>query len=214
MSTRDGWDVAYRERGDASMWGDDPIPILSDTINMLRERDIRTVVDLGCGDGRNLDGLAQAGFLCAGMDSSPTALANATRRLQGRAMLLQLDIHDLACLSPGSLDAVTCFDVFGQLEEPERMLESVRTVLRPGGLFVVNAFTTDDSEFGVGDPVGPRSFLYRDTLFRFFLRDEIEDLFAAWHVERIDQQSWVDPPHGDFRPYEHTHDNWIVVATP
>ena len=77
---------------------------------------------------------------------------------------------------------------------------------------MVNAFTPDDSEYGLGEPAGRDAFIYNGTLFRFFRRQLLLELFRAWDVERCDEQRWVDPPHGSFRPYEHTHSNWVLIA--
>lgn len=69
----------------------------------------------------------------------------------------------------------------------------------PGGLFVVNAFKPDDSEYAVGKEIVPDTHAYRDTLFRFYREPELRALFDGWEIVKLDQLCWQDPPHGEFR---------------
>jgi SAM-dependent methyltransferase len=209
-----GWEAAYAGHEAEGLWSEEAIPCLSQIITQLRARGTRTVVDVGCGDGRNLEILADAGFLAAGVDLSPSALARAVHRLHGRALLLLGDATMLELLPDRSLDAITCLDVFGQISDTARMLSSFARVLADDGLVAVNAFTPEDSEYGRGVPAGHHRFEYKGTLFRFFDEPEIRELFTGWRLHSFERQSWIDPPHGAFRPYEHRHDNWVVMASP
>jgi len=207
-----GWEKAYSQHGGSTLWQDDPISIMPEVIEAIRQRGLRTVIDLGCGDGRNIAALANAGFICAGIDLSKTALTRAQQRLNSMntcAFFIQGDITNLR-FADKSVDVCTCFDVFGQLPEPEKVIDEVRRILVPGGIFVLNVYTPEDSEFGLGEQIGERKFRYKNTLFRFYEKDELVDLFTGWEVLQIKRESWIDPPHGDFRPYEHRHENWIL----
>ena len=210
-----GWEAAYADHAGPSLWCDDPIQILPAIVQEMRTRKITTVADLGCGDGRNLVALVREGFQCAGIDISSTALGRARDRLTTAGESAFLIRADASCLplESGTVDALTCFDVFGQLPDPEKAVAEAKRVLAPGGLVAVNAFTPEDSEYGKGEQVGGRSFLYKGTLFRFFEETEVRALFGGWKILSLDKQAWTDPPHGSFRPYEHRHDNWILLAT-
>ncbi|MFG2363467.1 class I SAM-dependent methyltransferase [Streptomyces mirabilis] len=209
-----GWEAAYGTHVEMGLWSDEPIPCLTRFILELASWDCRTVLDVGCGDGRNLQSIAEAGFACVGVDMSRTALGRAAERLDGRAFLVHDDANSLRSVADHCVDAVTCLDVFGQIPDPSEMLQNFARVLVPGGFVAVNAFTLTDSEYGKGEEVGPHTFSYRDTLFRFFTEEGIKELFADWRIHVFDRMSWIDPPHGIFRPYEHTHDSWIILASP
>jgi ubiquinone/menaquinone biosynthesis C-methylase UbiE len=212
---QDGWEEAYLQHNDISLWQENAIPFLPEVINLIHQREYKTLIDLGCGDGRNLVPLANAGLICTGVDLSKTALACSHKRLQkfgAHAFLMEGDVTNLN-FADQSVEVVTCFDVFGQLPEPEKVIAEIRRILIPGGLFAMNAFTPNDSEFGLGDKIGERVFCYKNTLFRFFEKSELIDLFNEWEVLQIKKESWIDPPHGEFRPYEHKHENWILLAS-
>lgn len=208
-----GWELAYQQQ-DASqpLWQEAPIPVINDALDLLTKQGAQSVVDLGCGDGRNLAALVAGGFGCIGVDIAPTGLAHA-RTTAAPAFLLRADATDTGLID-NSVDAVTCFDVFGQISDPTHLVREARRILRPGGVFVVNAFTLDDGTYGEGDEIGPHTFAYKDTLFRYYDEEAIRGLFEHWEVASLFRRSWDDPPHGEFRPYPHRHDNWVVLATP
>src|SRR3989344_7977032 len=58
-----------------SIWNEEPTPFFTRSISWLRHGGVTTVMDAGCGDGRNLGPLIKAGFAVTGVDFSSTALA-------------------------------------------------------------------------------------------------------------------------------------------
>ncbi|MGH2414651.1 MAG: class I SAM-dependent methyltransferase, partial [Microcystaceae cyanobacterium] len=106
-----GWEEAYAQHGNNTLWQDDPIPFLPKVIQLLHEQGLNTAIDLGCGDGRNLTALAQAGLLCTGIDLSKTALNRVGQRLSKLgvpAFLIPGDIAELP-FADQSVSAATCF---------------------------------------------------------------------------------------------------------
>ncbi len=92
------------------------------------------VVDVGCGSGVRTVAIRTAGFAVMGLEPYAEAarLAREHHGLEVCEGALQ------ACnLPPGSVDAVTMFDVLEHLEDPRGDLEAARRLLRPGGTLVV-----------------------------------------------------------------------------
>jgi len=211
-----GWELSYADHlNGSSLWGGNVIPVLEPAVRELRARDVRTVVDVGCGDGRNLLGLCQASFACTGVDISPTALERAGDHLRSQnqsAFLVEASLTKLP-FATESVEAVTAFDVFGQVPDSTTAISEFARVLKPGGVIFLNAFSTSDGTYGEGERVGEHTFRYKETIFRYFERNELVELFAErFDLLKVDPISWDDPPHGDFRPYPHRHVNWFVIA--
>lgn len=97
------------------------------------------VVDLGCGTGRWLAALKDAGARSLlGIDSSPEMLQAAKTKLQTAATFINADCEtDL--LPNASADLVICSFLLSYLQDAASFLEKVRAILRPGGV----AFLTD-----------------------------------------------------------------------
>jgi SAM-dependent methyltransferase len=218
------WDDAYRKQRSGSpddgvpvaLWQEAPIPYLQDIeLNrQMRNLNIVRILDAGCGDGRNSFWLERHGFYVVAADISRTALEIASRRAErdchNRVVFIQEDIANLRLIGP--FDCVLCADTLGQLEKPETAIAEFHRVLRPGGVFLFNLYTPNDGTFGVGTRLTELSFEYKGTLFRYFTEDMARGLVQDWADVRISIASWMDPPHGEFRPVPHMHDSWIVSA--
>jgi ubiquinone/menaquinone biosynthesis C-methylase UbiE len=89
-----------------------------------------SILDIGCGTGRNLP-LYGAGARVVGMDVSAPALARARRRRQD-VPLVPGDAEALPFRS-GAFDTVVSGLVFCSVPDAARGLSEVRRVLRPGG---------------------------------------------------------------------------------
>jgi SAM-dependent methyltransferase len=101
------------------------------------------VLELGCGTGRVLAGIAADGHACTGLDASPEMLAVARRRLPAEVALVQGDMRDFAL--PGPRFALVCsaFRAFQHLvsvDDQLRCLARVREHLAPGGCFAFDVF--------------------------------------------------------------------------
>lgn len=101
-----------------------------------------TVLDLGCGNGNILVQLAQTGSRLYGLDLSSNMIAEAERRLGGRA---SLTVGDAQLLPYGdeSFDLVICNASFHHYPRPDTVLEEIRRVLKPRGVLIL------------GDPTAP-----------------------------------------------------------
>ncbi|MCX6585817.1 MAG: class I SAM-dependent methyltransferase [Acidobacteria bacterium] len=224
QSVVNGWEEAYKSQaltGASSqdvpfLWQERPIPFLEDAhlLAELRRGNVTRVLDAGCGDARNSLALAREGYFVVGVDIAPTAINLAAERsvrtCHNRVVFSVDDISDLRVAGP--FDLVVCADTLGQLADPSPAIASFHRVLRPGGLLLFNVYSTQDGTFGKGTPVDSMSFLYKDCLFKYFTEASVRMLVADWEDVEIKKSTWVDPPHGDFRPEPHVHDSFVVLA--
>jgi len=137
------------------------------------------LLDLGCGEGRHTLAAARLGFRAVGVDLELLALERARRRAgrQGlkRAAFLQADVLRLPF--PDS-----CFDVlldYGCLHHQRkadwpRYRASVLGALRPGGFYVLSAFSPRFRFFRGGR----RWHIARGAYRRCFTARELAGLFA------------------------------------
>ena len=96
------------------------------------------VLDMACGTGALSRRLEERGFSVTGLDFSFQSL----RRLNQTTKTIRLIQADAVALpfTSGSFDVVTCMGAWRHFPEPQRVLDEVRRVLRPGGAFLVGYF--------------------------------------------------------------------------
>lgn len=114
----------------------------------LRLFDGARVLDLGCGEGRHVHGLAMAGdYTVIGVDLDTASLAKAKAGLESlpapstpRGGTITFEHGDATALpfADDSFDAVICSEVLEHLPDYSAALAEIRRVLRPEGMLCVS----------------------------------------------------------------------------
>jgi S-adenosylmethionine-dependent methyltransferase len=102
----------------------------------------RRILDVGCGQGTQALELARRGHLVTGLDSSSLLLADLDRTLRAESLAVRERLHlvhgdaerMLDLFAPSSFDAVLCHGVLMYFADPNLLLDSIATVLAPGGI--------------------------------------------------------------------------------
>jgi SAM-dependent methyltransferase len=144
------WDELYSRDGYA--YGTEPNGFLVSVATILQRG---PTLCLAAGEGRNAVYLASMGFEVLAIDASAVGLAKANRlaREQGvRLATQQVDLHDFdmgeACFE--NIVSVFCH-VPSRLRR--RVHAGVVRALRPGGMFLLEAFRPEQLEFASGGPL-------------------------------------------------------------
>lgn len=96
----------------------------------------RTLLDIGCADGRFVYAAARRGIEARGIDHSERLIESGNRRYGGMR-LSRMSVEELAN-AHDRYDAVTLFEVIEHVEQPRRLLEEARSVLTENGVLVVS----------------------------------------------------------------------------
>jgi SAM-dependent methyltransferase/DNA-binding MarR family transcriptional regulator len=144
------------------------------------------VLDVGCGTGEHALLAAGLGLPAAGIDSSPTAIAIATRKAAERNLAVRFSVHD--ALDLGGLgeqfDTVLDSALFHVFSDDDRLryVDGLRQVLPAGGRYFMLCFS-DRQPPGFGP--------------RRVRREEIEAAFAdGWRIDEIEPATMevtIDP---------------------
>ena len=126
----------------------------------------RTILDAGCGDGRNLVYFLRHGCDCYGIDRDPRAIAQLRRRAAERAPALppeHFEVGDLEQLpwADGSMQSVICSAVLHFADDAGhfgRMVTELWRVLAPDGVLFARLASNIGLEAEIG-PAGRRARL-------------------------------------------------------
>jgi SAM-dependent methyltransferase len=219
------WDDAYTPavlRGQANLWGDPPVPHAAAAARLFAAAGAAVVLDLPCGDGRNLEPLAAGAPILLAGDTSPTAMAIAAAAagragVRERVVFTETDVFATGLLD-ASVDGIFCWDLLGHLREPAAALRELHRVLRPGGSLVANMWTMNDCQ--TSDPlieqVAPKEYLDHFGFYcRFYDRADLDALLESvgTPATECEVESWWEPPHAGYRDYVHQHESLVFTVT-
>ena len=151
------WDERYQEN--KPTYGDAANDFLVEQVGVLQPG---TCLCLAEGQGRNAVWIAQQGFAVTAMDQSSVGMAKAAELAAARGVALATAVGDLAQFDLGLAKWDNIVSIFGHLPSALRRDVHRRIVeaLRPGGIFLIEAFTPDQlGTEGMGGPSDPDMLL-------------------------------------------------------
>ena len=152
------------------------------------------VLALGCGAGRFVAALRDAGADPVGVELAEAALTRARANAPGADLRLVEPDGSLP-LDHGSVDLVWCSEVLEHVADTEHLLLEVRRVLRPGGRLLVTvpfhgrvkgaliALLRFDAHF---DPLGQH--------LRFYTRSSLQATLGRSGFSGVQVRPWGGPP--------------------
>lgn len=151
--TSEFWDQRYA--GEALVYGEAPNEFLAATARRLPRTG--TALDLGAGEGRNALYLASLGLDVLAVDQSEVGLRKAEGLAARRGLQLRTRAADLRQFEtePASLDVITSIFVHLPADIRSRVHRRIHAWLKPGGLFILEAYAPDQIHRNTGGPKDP-----------------------------------------------------------
>jgi ubiquinone/menaquinone biosynthesis C-methylase UbiE len=217
------WDDAYdpaQLKDDENLWGDPPVPYAAVAADLFKANQAAVVVDLPCGDGRNLAALSAGTSILLGGDTSVNAMAIAGRTaaragVAAKTVFIRMDAFDTGLLD-NSIDGIFCWDLLGHLTNVKDALRELYRVIRPGGVIVANMWTMNDCQ--TSDPdirqTGPKEYVDHFGFYcKFYDADDLDALLRAvgMSAESVVVSSWTEPAHANYRTYTHDHESLVFT---
>ncbi len=217
------WDAAYDAsslKDQSNLWGDPPVPYAEKAATLFAAAGAAVVLDLPCGDGRNMPQLSAGAPILLGGDTSTKAMTIAEAvceqaGIRGKTVFSVVDAYRTGLLD-ASVDGIFSWDLLGHLTNPQDVLREFYRVLRPGGAIVANMWTMNDCQ--TSDPdireIAPKEYVdHADFYCRFYDPDDLDALLAEVRMpaENIEVMRWWEPPHAEYRTYDHEHESLVFT---
>ncbi|HVZ78699.1 MAG TPA: class I SAM-dependent methyltransferase [Gemmatimonadaceae bacterium] len=155
------WDARFSEPGYA--YGTDPNQFLEAVACQIPQGPVLCLAE---GQGRNAAFLAGLGHRVTAMDQSAAGLARARELAQQKGVTIEFVHADLAdfAIAPGAWAGI--ISIFAHVPQELRRSVHERVVagLRPGGVFILEAYSVRQLTFGTGGPKDAHVLPTRDAL--------------------------------------------------
>ena len=164
---------------------------------------MKEILDVACGGGRHVVGLAKRGYKCTGYDFTAERIQTAKVRAERSGVSVRLRRGDATQLRFTKVfDAVLALYILFLLpddEDIQRCLRGIHRALRPGGIMlsnVFNPFTTGKTWIAELLRKGERVDAVRARGIRITEIMKVRSLDAMHGVMWVDETSFVEAPDG------------------
>ena len=151
------WNERYASEG--YIYGTQPNSFLAENANLLAG----PVLSLGEGEGRNAVFLASLGLDVLGVDGSDVGLEKARALAASMSVMIRAEVADLAFYEPTENFYGSVVSIFCHLPTDirRRLYPLVERSLKPGGIFLLEAYTKDQLARNTGGPKDPDLLMSR-----------------------------------------------------
>lgn len=210
-----------------------PDSLVREIESLLDKEGVEKILELGCGDGRNLVFLLNNHFNVVGLDQSSAALRrsheNICQYARTHSFSLVQGSAEGTSFSPSSFDAIICIDFFNHVIDWNPVLKETQRLLRPGGLLIANPLSVSDGSYSsyvsTADVLATNLFIKKVQLesveesltliMHYACREELKESFTAYFqfIRTPSEKRRIDPPHPfPFQQVEHEHVYWEIIA--
>ncbi len=198
INNTDYWDQYYRNQ----ICSTQPSPFAQYVATLVEPG--KTLIDLGCGNGRDSLFFAKQGMQVVAIDLSRSAIDQLNQQPVENARFVCGDFIASDVHQPDSYDyAYSRFTIHAINQKQETMLlQTMFRALKPGGKFFIEVRSVNDPLYGKGKAVERNAFFYDNHYRRFIVRDELAHRLenCGFRVEYVKEQTGFAPYGNDDPP--------------
>ena len=122
------------------------------TLEVVASQPGEVILDVGCGRAIDAVNVSKSGAMVIGLDPSQVMLSHAREwvKRDGHNTTLLRAIGECMPISPGSVDKVVCKGALDHFADPEKAIQQMAAVVKPGGSVIIAIANFESLGFKIG----------------------------------------------------------------
>lgn len=182
--TKKVWDNFFKKANDAKEFGkhifdySNPDKDIVDLVSILKKGNVKKILDLGCGNGRNGNFLSIKKFSVVGVDNSKLAIQKAKHR-RGKVKYLLADMKKLPFREDFFDAVISTQTIFhGLLRDIRKTIKEINRVTKDNGLIFITLQPVKGNKYRMGKKLEKGTYISsagddKGEIHHFFTKTEI-----------------------------------------
>jgi SAM-dependent methyltransferase len=187
------WDEVYSN--DSAFFGEEPSDFAQKCYSDFKRYDVKRLLELGCGQGRDSIFFASNGLDVYAVDSSKIAIENISQKMRGKNICLHLSHFEVRQTLPfdsSHFDAVYSHMFYNMRfidEELKFLFKESSRVLKNNGLLYFSVRSDKDVLYNKGKKIDSNIYEINGFQIRFFTKPQIKSFLSNhFEIKKIEER--------------------------
>jgi SAM-dependent methyltransferase len=191
------WDKVYSN--DSAFFGEEPSDFAQKCYYDFKKYDVKRLLELGCGQGRDSIFFASNGLDVYAIDSSKVAIENINQKIKGKNIALHLSHFEARQDLPfdsSHFDAIYSHMFYNMRftnEELKFLFKESSRVLKNNGLLYFSVRSDKDVFYNKGKKIGGNIYEINGFQIRFFTKIQIKSFLSDYFEIKNIEESYEEP---------------------
>jgi SAM-dependent methyltransferase len=191
------WDKVYSN--DSAFFGEEPSDFAQKCYSDFKRYDVKRLLELGCGQGRDSIFFASNDLDVYAIDSSKVAIENINQKIKGKNIALHLSHFEARQELPfdsSRFDAIYSHMFYNMRftnEELKFLFKESSRVLKNNGLLYFSVRSDKDVFYNKGKKIGGNIYEINGFQIRFFTKIQIKSFLSDYFEIKNIEESYEEP---------------------
>ena len=191
------WDKVYSN--DSAFFGEEPSNFAQKCYFDFKRYNVKRILELGCGQGRDSIFFASNGLDVSAIDSSKVAIENINQKMLGKNISLHLSHFEVRQTLPfdsSHFDAVYSHMFYNMRftdKELKFLFKESSRVLKNNGLLYFSVRSDKDILYNKGKKIDNNIYEINGFQIRFFTKEQINSFLATYFEIKNMEESYEEP---------------------